>query len=187
MKPSIISIVGLSGSGKTTLLERLIRELKWRGLNVGTIKHSSHPHPMDMPGKDSWRHRKAGAERTLFVGPSSLQYVADLEGETTPKTLADTYMNGLDVVLVEGFLTEEGDKIEVVRSERSTKPICVPGKSEDGVGGLLAIMSDLDAQALGSPGVDILDLDDVEGLANFIMERFSLKGKPVGDGCGTQE
>ena len=91
------------------------------GLSVGTIKHSSHPHPMDMPGKDSWRHREAGAERTLFVGPGSLQYVADLEGETTPITLADTYMTGLDIVLVEGFLTEDGPKIEVVRSERSNK------------------------------------------------------------------
>ncbi len=181
MKPSIISIVGLSGSGKTTLLERLIRELKWRGLSVGTIKHSSHPHPMDMPGKDSWRHKEAGAERTLFVGPSSLQYVADLDGETTPVTLADTYMTGLDVVLVEGFLTEEGDKIEVVRSERSNKPICVPGSSKEGVGGLVAVMSDLSASELGEPGVDILELDDIEGLANFIMERFSLEGKPQSD------
>jgi molybdopterin-guanine dinucleotide biosynthesis protein B len=182
MKPSIISIVGLSGSGKTTLLERLIRELKWRGLSVGTIKHSSHPHPMDMPGKDSWRHKKAGAERTLFVGPSSLQYVADLDGGSTPATLADTYMSGLDIVLVEGFLTEEGTKIEVVRSERSNKPICAPGKSKDGVGGLIAVMSDLTSEELGSPGVDILELDDVEGLADFIMKRFSLLGKPHGDG-----
>jgi molybdopterin-guanine dinucleotide biosynthesis protein B len=177
MKPSIISIVGLSGSGKTTLLERLIRELKWRGLSVGTIKHSSHPHPMDMPGKDSWRHKEAGAERTLFVGPDSLQYVADHTDNPTPATLADSYMSGLDVVLVEGFLTEEGDKIEVVRSERSTKPICVPGTSDEGVGGLIAVLSDLDATALGEPGVDVLELDDIEGLANLIMERFSLEGK----------
>lgn len=184
MKPSIISIVGLSGSGKTTLLERLIRELKWRGLSVGTIKHSSHPHPMDMPGKDSWRHKEAGAERTLFVGPDCLQYVADLEGEHTPVSLADCYMSGLDVVLVEGFLTEEGDKIEVVRAERSTKPICTPGASEEGVGGLIAVMSDLDATALGKPGVDVLELDDIEGLANLIMERFSLEGKAQGDGSG---
>lgn len=181
MKPPIISIVGLSGSGKTTLLERLIRELKWRGLRVGTIKHSSHPHPMDMPGKDSWRHKEAGAERTLFVGPTTLQYVADLEEEPTPKSLAGLYMSGLDIVLVEGFLTEEGEKIEVVRSERSERPICKPGDSEGTVGGLIAVMSDLDARALGEPGVDVLDLDDIEGLANLIMERFSLKGKPKGE------
>ncbi|MEE9542755.1 MAG: molybdopterin-guanine dinucleotide biosynthesis protein B [Thermodesulfobacteriota bacterium] len=177
MKPPIISIVGLSGSGKTTLLERLIRELKWRGLSVGTIKHSSHPHPMDMPGKDSWRHKKAGAVRTLFVGPTTLQYVADVEDEPTPATLAKSYMSGLDLVLVEGFLTEEGDKIEVVRSERSDKPICRPQSGADGIGGLIAVMSDLDSEALGGPGVDVLDVDDVDGLANLIMERFSLKGK----------
>lgn len=185
MKPSIISIVGLSGSGKTTLLERLIRELKWRGLRVGTIKHSSHPHPMDMPGKDSWRHKEAGAERTLFVGPSSLQYVTDLDGDPTPASLAGTYMTGLDVVLVEGFLTEEGDKIEVVRSERSNKPICKPGSNKDGVGGLVAVMSDLGSDELGSPGVDVLELDDIEGLANFIMKRFSLKGRPQGEKIDT--
>lgn len=182
MKPSIISIVGLSGSGKTTLLERLIRELKWRGLRVGTIKHSSHHHTMDVPGKDSWRHKEAGAERTLFVGPSSLQYVADIEGDQTPTTLADSFMSGLDVVLVEGFLTEEGAKIEVVRSERSDKPICKPGDRIDGVGGLIAVMSDLSAEELGNPGVDILEIDDIDGLTNFIMERFSLEGKPREDG-----
>ena len=183
MKPPIISIVGLSGSGKTTVLERLIRELKWRGQRVGTIKHSSHPHPMDMPGKDSWRHKEAGAERTLFVGPTTLQYVSDLEDEPTPRSLSDLYMSGLDIVLVEGFLTEEGEKIEVVRSERSKRPICKPGNKEDGVGGLIAIMSDLDSKALGDPGVDILEIDDVEGLANLIMERFSLETKPQGDPC----
>ncbi len=184
MKPSIISIVGLSGSGKTTLLERLIRELKWRGLRIGTIKHSSHPHPMDMPGKDSWRHKEAGAERTLFVGPDCLQYVADLTDDPTPATLAKSYMSGLDVVLVEGFLTEEGDKIEVVRSERSTKPICTPGASEEGVGGLIAVMSDLDVAELGKPGVEVLELDDIEGLANLIMERFSLEGKAQDESGG---
>jgi molybdopterin-guanine dinucleotide biosynthesis protein B len=184
MKPSIISIVGLSGSGKTTLLERVIRELKWRGLAVGTIKHSSHPHPMDMPGKDSWRHKKAGAERTLFVGPTTLQYVADVEGEPKPKGLADIYMSGLDIVLVEGFLTEEGDKIEVVRSERSRRPICKvgsPESDEDGIGGLIAVMSDLNSVELGEPGVDVIDIDDVEGVVNFIMDRFSLVGKADGD------
>ncbi|MCK4847203.1 MAG: molybdopterin-guanine dinucleotide biosynthesis protein B, partial [Deltaproteobacteria bacterium] len=61
MPKNIISIVGLSGSGKTTVLEKLITELSERGLKVGTIKHSCHPHPVDAPGKDSWRHREAGA------------------------------------------------------------------------------------------------------------------------------
>ncbi len=173
MATSIISFVGLSGSGKTTLLERLIRELKWRGLRIGTIKHSSHPHPMDMPGKDSWRHKEAGAERTLFVGPSTMQYVADLTSEPTPATLAGEYLVGLDLVLVEGFLNEKGEKIEVVRSERSREPIC---KESDG---LVAVMSDLTAADLKEPGVPVLDVDDIEGIADFLVAHFSLKTVPA--------
>jgi molybdopterin-guanine dinucleotide biosynthesis protein B len=164
----IISFVGLSGSGKTTLLERLIRELKWRGFRVGTIKHSSHTHPMDMPGKDSWRHREAGAERTLFVGPTSMQFVATLAEPPTPASLAGEYLAGLDIVLVEGFLTEEGPKVEIVRGERSKHPVCTVND------GLVAVMSDLSAKELGNPGVPVIDINDVESLADFLVKRFAL-------------
>ena len=168
MKPPVISIVGLSGSGKTTMLERLIRELKWRGLSVGTIKHSSHPHPMDMPGKDSWRHREAGAERTLFVGPSSLQYVANLDGAPTIASLSERYHAGLDIVLVEGFKGEKGDKVEIVRRARSKEPVTSAPE------GLVVIMSDLSAEELGSPGVPVIDINDIDAATDFIMERYSL-------------
>jgi len=171
MSPPIVSIVGLSGSGKTTLLERLIGELKGRGLRVGTIKHSSHPHPMDMPGKDSWRHKQAGAERTIFVGPTSLQYVADVDDPPTPASLAGLYLGDLDLVLVEGFLKEEGEKIEVVRSERSREMIL---GTDDG---LIAVASDLGAGDLGEPGVPLFNLDDVSGLVDFIVSHFSLTGR----------
>lgn len=176
MSTPVLAIVGLSGSGKTTMLERLIRELTWRGLRVGTLKHSSHRHTMDMPGKDSWRHKEAGAERTLFVGPETLQFVADLAPEETMDSLADTYMSGLDIVLVEGFKKEKGDKIEVVRSERSSTPVM---SKEDG---LIAVLSDLTAEELGldtedsSAGVKLIDINAVEEVADLVMSHFSLGG-----------
>ncbi len=178
MSTPVLAIVGLSGSGKTTMLERLIRELKWRGLRVGTLKHSSHKHTMDMPGKDSWRHKEAGAERTLFVGPETLQFVADLAPEETMETLADSYMSGLDIVLVEGFKKEKGDKIEVVRSERSSSPVM---SKEDG---LIAVISDLTAEELGldtdkdsasTAEVKLIDINDIEEVADLVMSHFSLK------------
>jgi molybdopterin-guanine dinucleotide biosynthesis protein B len=174
-KTSIVSIVGLSGSGKTTLVERLIHMLSRRGLRVGTIKHSRHPHPMDMPGKDSWRHKQAGAERTLFVGPECLQIVMDVHGEQSPHNLTEKYLSELDLVIVEGFLHFKTRKIEVVRSARSKEPKSSPND------GLIALASDLSPEELEGHGVPVFDLDDVEGLADFLVQHFSIT--PVVEGA----
>jgi molybdopterin-guanine dinucleotide biosynthesis protein B len=167
-KTPIVSIVGLSGSGKTTLVERLITVLSGRGLRVGTIKHSRHPHPMDMPGKDSWRHKQAGAERTLFVGPECLQIVMDIRGEQSPYGLTEKYLSELDLVLVEGFLHFRMHKLEVVRSARSREARTSPDD------GLIALASDLSTEELGKPGVPVFNLDDIEGIADFLLQHFSI-------------
>jgi molybdopterin-guanine dinucleotide biosynthesis protein B len=164
----LVSIVGLSGSGKTTLVERLIRVLCGRGLRIGTIKHSRHPHPMDMPGKDSWRHKQAGAERTLFVGPETMQVVMDVKEELSPHTLTERYLSDLDLVVVEGFFSFKTEKLEVVRKERSTKPRSSPGD------GAIAFVSDLSAEELEAKDVPVFGLDDVEGIAGFLVKHFSL-------------
>ncbi|UCF95758.1 MAG: molybdopterin-guanine dinucleotide biosynthesis protein B, partial [Desulfobacterales bacterium] len=75
--PPIVSTVGYSGSGKTTLLEKLIAELKQRGFRVGTIKHDVHGFEMDRPGKDSWRHKQAGASVTVISSPYQIGMVKD--------------------------------------------------------------------------------------------------------------
>lgn len=168
IKTPVVSIVGLSGSGKTTLLEKLIRVLSERGLRVGTIKHSRHPHPMDMPGKDSWRHKQAGAERTLFVGPETMQLITDVSGEPSPYELAEKYLADLDIALVEGFLSFKMQKLEVVRKARSTEP---RSTQDDG---LIALASDLSTEELGVEGVPVFDIDDVEGVADFLFKHFSL-------------
>jgi len=116
----VLSIVGRSNSGKTTLLEKLITALTNQGLRVGTIKHSHHQPEMDMPGKDSWRHKQAGAHTSLLIGPERLLMVADIaDDEVSPQHLAERYFPDVDLVLVEGYAGMEGAKIEVVRAARS--------------------------------------------------------------------
>lgn len=173
MKAPLLSIVGLSGSGKTTLLEKLIAVMTGKGLKVGTIKHSRHPHPMDSPGKDSWRHKNAGAARTIFIGPKLLQLVSDVEGEPLPGELAGQYLVDMDIVLVEGFLNSKTEKIEVVRRERSTGPVSTP------TDGLIAVATDLSAAEIAArikdPGVECFDINDAAAVAGFIEKRYALK------------
>jgi len=79
--PPIISIVGRSGAGKTTVLEPLIAELARRGLRVGVLKHSAHGFEMDREGKDTWRHRRAGAQAVGIMSPDEIAVIRSLPRE----------------------------------------------------------------------------------------------------------
>jgi len=158
----VVAFVGRSGAGKTTLLIKVIAELHERGLRVGSIKHSHHITEMDVEGKDSWRHKHAGAKRTLLVGPEQLQLIADHNSSPSPAELAGRYMDGMQLVLVEGFKDSPGDKIEVVRAERATLPLLRP---EDG---LVALASDIPVDL----GVPRFGLDDVALIADFLIHRY---------------
>ena len=162
--PPIVAFVGRSGSGKTTLLVKVIAELNARGINVGTIKHSHHitASAMDVEGKDSWRHKQAGASRTLLVGRERLQMVSDHPGDLTPTELASRYMQGVQLVLVEGYKESKGDKIEVVRAERATLPLLMPDE------GMIALASDIPVDI----GVPRFELDDPAPIADFLIERY---------------
>ena len=95
----VVSVVGRSGSGKTTLIEKLVPALKARGLRVGTIKHDAHRFEIDREGKDSWRHRQAGAEAVLISSREKIALVRDVEGEWTLSELVDRYLSHLDIVV----------------------------------------------------------------------------------------
>ncbi|MDH4226221.1 MAG: molybdopterin-guanine dinucleotide biosynthesis protein B [Deltaproteobacteria bacterium] len=166
--PPIISIVGLSGSGKTTLTEKVIAILAKKKYKVASIKHSCHPHPLDAKGKDSWRHKNAGAIRTVFAGPKAMQLITDVKGEKTPKEIAKEFFLGMDVVIVEGFLHSKTDKIEVVRKERSEEPVLTPKK------GLVAIVTDIKGLA-PFKNTPVFDLNDAKSVAAFIITRLKLK------------
>ena len=97
-----VSIVGRHNSGKTTLIEKLIAELVGRGLDVGSVKHHSHVgFDIDIPGKDSWRHRHAGASETVIAAPGQMARIQTTDGEAECADIVAS-MPGHDVVIVEG-------------------------------------------------------------------------------------
>jgi len=157
---SMISIVGKSKSGKTTLIEKLIPEIKGRGYRVGTIKHVSHDVEMDRKGKDSWRHKEAGADTVLIASDNRIALVRD-EQYQSPVDLAK-YFPEMDLVIAEGFKNTDQPKIEVLRKECRREPICMNDEK------LVALVTDMDVDA----GVPRFGLEDIKGLTDFIEKRF---------------
>ncbi len=114
----VISIIGKSKSGKTTLIENLIPELNSRGLRVGTVKHAHHGFEIDHPGKDSFRHREAGAEIVVLSTKDKIAIQRTIQKEMSLNEIIQNYFSDdLDLVLVEGYKDEGGFKIEVGRDK----------------------------------------------------------------------
>jgi len=118
----VIGLAGWSGAGKTTLLTRVIPQLIAGGLKVSTIKHAHHAFDLDTPGKDSWRHREAGASEVLVASARRFALIHELRDEEEPK-LASLLkrLTLVDLVIVEGFKSEAHPKIEVHR-QANDKP-----------------------------------------------------------------
>jgi molybdopterin-guanine dinucleotide biosynthesis protein MobB len=166
----VVSVVGKSDSGKTTLMERLIRTLTDRGYRVGSVKHHVHDFDIDVPGKDSWRHARAGAAVTLVSSPSKLGMVRQMDHEATLDELL-SFAHGVDVLLTEGYRRAGDVRIEVSRRARSTELVCE-------VDELFAVVTDNDELELGT--VPAFGLDDAEGLADLVEHTF-LNGVPDGN------
>jgi molybdopterin-guanine dinucleotide biosynthesis protein B len=160
--PAVFNIVGYSGSGKTTLVEQLIRELSRRGLRIATIKHAHHQVVLDTPGKDSYRNKAAGAVMSMLVTSDQLQLVADAAEGRAPEQLAQRFLGEADLVLAEGFSTAPGVKIEVLRRAFDKPPRCAL------TDGLIALVTDMDEVY---PQLPHFGLDDIAGIADFILER----------------
>ena len=159
--PCIVAIVGKSNSGKTTLLEKLIPELKRRGYRVGTVKHHAHPgFEVDKPGKDTWRHAKAGAGAVAMVSPGKMFVLRNTEGEI-PLEEIPQILGEVDIVLAEGFFRSSGPKVEVLPSTHGSEPLCSPEE-------LVALVTDVDL-ALDVPK---FSRDDIDGLANLLERDF---------------
>ena len=155
----ILSIVGYSNSGKTTLMEKLVSGLVAKGLRIATIKHSHHQPEMDTPGKDSWRHKQAGASTSLLVGPEKMLMVSDVDEALNPQLLAARLFADYDLVLVEGYASVAGPKIEVVRAERSQELRCNEGE-------LVAVATDITDLKVSVP---LFDMNDIESLIDFML------------------
>jgi molybdopterin-guanine dinucleotide biosynthesis protein B len=152
--------VGKSESGKTTLIEKLIPELKKRGYRIGVIKHAFHEFAFDKPGKDSWRHKAAGADTVLVAGPASIIMVKTGQGETLDEL--EVYFRDMDLVLTEGFKHDNKPQIEVFRKERHQQPLSA-GKSQ-----LVAFVTNADIDL----DVPTFGLEDIVPLADLIEDKF---------------
>jgi molybdopterin-guanine dinucleotide biosynthesis protein B len=158
----IVSIVGKSNSGKTTLLEKIIADLVGRGYRVATIKHNRHGFNIDHEGKDSYRHKQAGAHTTVVSSPHQIAIIQDVDRDQTFAEIRDNYIREADIILTEGFKVNDYPKIEVFRSELKRELI---SKKEDG---LIAVASDVKL-ALDVP---CLDINDTKAIADFIENNF---------------
>lgn len=158
----IISIVGRSGSGKTLLIERLIPELKSRGYRIATIKHDIHDFEIDYEGKDSFRHKKAGAVISVISSPKKVALVADLEEELSLDELRNKLIKDVDLIITEGYGREKYPKIEVFRKNLHPEPLC---KISDN---LIAIVSDEPLET----DIPSFSTVEIKKLTDFIEERF---------------
>jgi molybdopterin-guanine dinucleotide biosynthesis protein B len=164
----VLSVVGRSNSGKTTLLESLLREMTGRGRRVGTIKHHRHgPVRVDVPGKDSWRHKAAGAHTVVLASAACAFAVWDTGGEPSLDLLAHRYFSDVDLILTEGFKSGPMPKIEVNRRALGSPLLCGPADQ------LMAVVADWET---GAP-VPHFGLEQVGPLADF-LEREVIQRTP---------
>ena len=163
----IISIVGKSDSGKTTLIEKLVPELTRRGHRVATVKHDVHGFEVDREGKDSWRHKRAGAHTVVISSPKKVALIRDVERDLSLGEIRDKLIRDVDLILSEGYKRDVQPKIEIFRKEKHQELLCA---KEDN---LIAIVTDQTFNI----GVPCFDLEDMKGLSSFIEKEFLKAGK----------
>lgn len=158
----IVSIVGKSDSGKTTLIEKMIGKLIERGYRVATIKHNLHGFDIDHEGKDSWRHKKAGARLTLLASPGRVAVIEDTGADLGIGELRDRYIDNVDIILTEGFKGNPYPKIEVSRSVMARE--LLSSKDDN----LIAVASDSPVET----DVNLFDINDIEGIVDLVEDLF---------------
>ncbi len=171
----VVGFAGFSGSGKTTLVEQLIPELRLRGLRVSVVKHAHHSFDIDHVGKDTWRHREAGAFEVVAASDKRLALVREFERPaelTVHQLLAELYQ-GVDWVLVEGFKESDLLKVEVWRAPEAghvAKPVRYA--DDDFV---VAVATDTPEQLPVPTGLPLLDLNAPAQVVDWLLqhaERF---------------
>ena len=159
----MIGLVGRSGSGKTTLIAALLPAIIARGLTVSTIKHAHHGFDFDRPGKDSYRHREAGAREVMLVADARWALMHEVADEPSPP-LEDLIarLAPVDLVVIEGFHTHRHAAIEVYRPSEGQALMWREGSD------IIAVASD---EGLPNLPVPVLDLNDAQAIADFVLAR----------------
>lgn len=159
----LIGLAGWSGAGKTTLLERLIPALAAREVSVSTLKHAHHGFDVDVPGKDSWRHRAAGARQVLVASERRWALLTEHRGAPEPPLAALlAQLSPVDLVIVEGFKRAPHPKLEVHRAANG-KPWLHP--EDDSV---VAVVSDTAPPGGALPWAR---LDDIPAVAGLVLRH----------------
>ncbi len=161
----IYGIVGYKNAGKTGLMERLVTEITGRGFSVSTLKHAHHTFDVDQPGKDSYRHRTAGAQQVLLASRARWALMTEIQDAKEPP-LADllTRLDPVDLVLVEGYKRDGHPKVEAHRTETGNSLIARDDQT------VRAVASDT-ALDLDRP---VFDLNDTTAIADFILSEVGL-------------
>ncbi|AWB24131.1 molybdopterin-guanine dinucleotide biosynthesis protein B [Methylobacterium currus] len=157
----VIGLAGWSGAGKTTLLVRLIPAFRARGLRVATVKHAHHAFEVDQPGKDSFRHREAGATEVIVSSSRRNVQIREVEEEARLSALLRR-LGPCDLVVIEGFKREAHPKLEVYRHANGRPPLH-PDDSR-----IVAVASDHPFPEAGRP---VVPLDAVEAVADIVLAR----------------
>lgn len=166
----VLGLVGWSGSGKTTLLVGLIPIFRELGLKISTIKHAHHAVELDKPGKDSYRHRHAGAEETILANAARFALFSEHREAPEPDLGAlVARLAPVDLVLVEGFKSYAFPKLEVYRPNLGKPPLWPD----------MAVIGVASDQVLGTCPVPVMDLNAPQVVAGFIIDRLGLQKAPM--------
>ncbi|MBM1814178.1 molybdopterin-guanine dinucleotide biosynthesis protein B [Pseudosulfitobacter pseudonitzschiae] len=161
----IFGVVGWKNAGKTGLMERLVTEITGRGITVSTVKHAHHSFDVDHPGKDSHRHRVAGASEVLLASRNRFALMHEMRGaDELPLSELLKKLSPVDLVLVEGYKRDAHPKVEAHRAETGN-PLIAPDDPT-----VRAVASDSAVDV----GVPVFDLDDTVAIADFILAQVGL-------------
>ncbi len=164
----VIGFAGRSNSGKTTLVEKLISGFTKQGLRIAVIKHVHHAFDFDVPGKDTYRHKKAGAASVILASRERLAMVKDTPKELSLEDIISRHIDGVDLIIVEGFKRSRIPKIEVYTHLSGEPPLCMSGD-----GTFLAVATDDDIDV----PVPKFKRDDIGAIAGFVSMHILKRGK----------
>jgi molybdopterin-guanine dinucleotide biosynthesis protein B len=161
----VYGVTGWKNAGKTGLMERLVTEITGRGLSVSTVKHAHHRFDVDHPGKDSWRHRQAGAQEVILASGTRVAQMTELRGAPEPpleELLAR--LAPVDLVLIEGYKRDRHPKVEAFRAETGNPLIALQDDT------IRAVAADVPLD-LERP---VFDLNDTRAIADFVLAEVGL-------------
>ena len=161
----VYGVTGWKNAGKTGLVERLVEEITRRGFTVSTVKHAHHTFDVDHPGRDSYRHRSAGAQQVMLSSRNRWALMSELRGDDEPPLSALLEkLDPVDLILIEGYKRDSHPKVEAYRAETGN-PLIAPGDPT-----IRAVASD-SALELNRP---VFDLNDTAAIADFILSEVGL-------------